>query len=138
VVNVDTAPPTLPVRVVLADMSRLTRELIRRILEKEPGSHVVCDASSTSVPLRRLVEETGAHVVIIGTEAGGLAECRELLEERALLRMVVVSADGRDAQIHGVRPYEKAVDDFSPRFVLDLVRSPESLEDLDTQRGLQP
>jgi DNA-binding NarL/FixJ family response regulator len=133
------APPPPPVRVVLADMSLLTRELIRRILEKEPGSHVVCDATGASVPLRRVVEETGAQVVIIGREApDGLAECRELLEERALLRMVVVSGDGRDAQIYGIRPYETAVDDFSPRFVLDLVRTPENLKELAAQRGSGP
>jgi DNA-binding NarL/FixJ family response regulator len=135
----DTASPPPPVRVVLADMSRLTRELISRILEKEPGTHVVRDATAASVPLRRLVEETGAHVVIIGGDAADeLAECRELLEERALLRMVVVSADGRDAHLHGIRAYETVVDDFSPRFVLDLVRPPENHDDLAAQRRSEP
>lgn len=116
-------PPT-PVRVVLADMSRLNRELIRRILEEAPGIDVVSEVPDGGPSFRRLLEEAGAEVVIIGSEADGLlADCRALLGEPALRRVIAVSTDAREAQLYGVRPYEMRVEDFSPEFVVEAVRS---------------
>lgn len=116
-----TASPPPPVRVVLADMSRLTRELICRILDEEPGVQVVSEVSDAEFPLRQLIEDADAEVVIVGADALGLlAECREFLEEHAPLRVLAVSADGRDAHLYGVRPYEMVVEDFSTGFVLEV------------------
>jgi CTP:molybdopterin cytidylyltransferase MocA len=118
-----------PVRVVLADMPRLTQELIRRILEAEPGVEVVIDANDLAVPLPQLLEETGADVAIVGAETLHLIEeCRELLDERARLRVLTVSADGQEGHLYGLRPYETAVEDFSPEFVLEVVTRPRVLQ----------
>lgn len=123
-----TALPSPPVRVVLADMSRLTRELIGRILEQEPEVQVVAELTAVTLPLRQLIANADADVLIVG--AGGLglaAECRELIDERARLRVLVVSASGQEARLHGVRPYEVGAEEFSPGFLLDVVRKPETL-----------
>lgn len=114
------------VRVVLADMSRLTQELIRRVLEEEPGIRVVCDASELTIPLRQLVDETDAEVLIVGSDALDLlSECHELLEDRACLRVLSVNGDGREAHLYGLRPYDLAVEEFSREFVLDIVSQAE-------------
>jgi DNA-binding NarL/FixJ family response regulator len=115
-----TTLPSTPVRVVLADMPRLTRELIRRALEVEPGVRVVRVVNDVDLSLRQLIEETDAEVVIAGNRLR--AECRDLLDERAPLRVLAVSADGRGAHLYGVHPYEKAVDEFSFDFVFEAVR----------------
>jgi DNA-binding NarL/FixJ family response regulator len=119
-----TTLPSTPVRVVLADMPRLTRELIRRALEEEPGVQVVREVSDADLSLRQLIEETEAEVVIAETDTGLLAECRDLLDERAPLRVLALSADGRGAHLYGVQPYEIAVDEFSFDFVFEAVRRP--------------
>jgi DNA-binding NarL/FixJ family response regulator len=110
------------VRVVLADMSRMTQELIRRVLEEKPGIQVVCDASELTIPLRQLVDETDAEVLIVGSDALDLlSECHELLEDRACLRVLSVDGDGRGAHVHGLRPYDLGVDELSREFVLEVV-----------------
>jgi DNA-binding NarL/FixJ family response regulator len=110
------------VRVILADMSRMTQELIRRVLEEEPGIQVVSDASELTIPLRQLVDETDAEVLIVGSDALDLlSECRELLEDRACLRVLSVNGEGREAHLYGLRPYDVSVEEFSREFVLEVV-----------------
>lgn len=124
-----TASPSLPVRVLLADMSRMTREVIGRILEQEPGVEVVVSETHAGAsPFRQLIENTEADVVIVGTEERHLlAECRELIDDRAPVRVLAVSGNGQEAHLYGVRRYEMVVEEFSPGFLLEVVR-PESVE----------
>jgi hypothetical protein len=121
--SMSTALPPPLIRVVLVDLPQLNRDLIARILDDEPGVHLVCDVVEAGVPIRRLIEETAADIVIIGTDAPALlTECHELLDERAPWRVLAVSGDGRNAHLYGVRPYAMAVDDFSLDSVLEIVR----------------
>ena len=115
-----TALPLPPVRVVLLDLPRLTRDLISGIVEDEPLLQVVGEVSGLTCPARQLIDETGADMVIVGTQASALlAECRELLNEHAPSRVLAVSGDGREAHVYGVRPYEEVVHEFSFDSVLE-------------------
>jgi chemotaxis response regulator CheB len=119
-----TALPLPPIRVVLAHLPRLTRDLISRTLEDEPTIDVVHDVPDAGRSARQLIDETGADIVIVGAETPALlAECRELLDERAPLRVVAVSDDGREARLYGVRPYEVIVNEFSCDSVLEIARN---------------
>jgi DNA-binding NarL/FixJ family response regulator len=122
----DAAPLDLPVRVVLVDMARLTRELIRGLLEDEPGIEVVRELAEAGVSIRELVEETRAELVIVGATSGLLAECRDFLAEHALVRILAVSPDGRAAQLHGVRPYETLAESLAAELVLAVASRPRS------------
>jgi DNA-binding NarL/FixJ family response regulator len=120
---------TAVVRVVLADMSRLTRELMLRILKAEPGVDVVAEVPDHAFSLRDIVAEAAAEIVILGVDAPALlAECIELLDEGALDRVLAVSADGRRAHLFDAGPDDMHTDELSPRFVLDVVRRNEILE----------
>jgi hypothetical protein len=137
----ETAMKTTAVRVVLADMSRLTRELILRIVEAEPGVTVVAEVPDHVFSLRALVAETHADIVILGTDAPGLlAECAELLDELALRRVLAVSADGRRAHLYGPDSDDQRIDELSPGLILEVVRRPEILDTAGSsaQGGLQP
>ena len=119
-----TALPLPPIRVVLAYLPRLTRDLISRTLEDEPTIDVVHDVPDAGRSARQLIDETGADIVIVGAETPALlAECRALLDERAPLRVVAVSDDGREARLYGVRPYEVIVNEFSCDSVLEIARN---------------
>jgi DNA-binding NarL/FixJ family response regulator len=110
------------VRVVLVDMSRLTRELIRRILDEQPEIEVVGEVPNGSVPLSEVLEESGAEMIIVGEEAPDLvAECRALLGGAGPRSVIAVVADGRAAHLYGVRSYETATKEFSREFVLDAI-----------------
>ena len=116
-----TALPLPRIRVVLAYLPRLTRDLISRTLEDEPAIDVVHEVTDAGRSPRQLIDETDADLVIVGAEKPGLlAECRELLHERAPLRVLAVSGDGREARLYGVRPYEVILDEFSCDSVLEL------------------
>jgi hypothetical protein len=116
-----------PVRVVLMDMSRMTRELIRRILEEEQGIEVIGEVTDGTLPGRDLVPDAEADVIIVGTSAPDLVtRCLALLDGHAPRRVIAVSPDGRDAHLYGIRPYEAAVDEFSPEFVIEVVRDADS------------
>jgi hypothetical protein len=136
----ETAMKTTAVRVVLADMSRLTRELILRIVEAEPGVTVVAEVPDHVFSLRALVAETRADIVILGTDAPGLlAECAELLDELALRRVLAVSADGRRAHLYGPDSDDLRIDELSPALILEVVRRNEILDTAGSsaQGGLQ-
>lgn len=117
------------VRVVLADMSRVTRELIFRIVEEEPGVEVVAEVPDHAFSLRDVVVETAADVVILGVDTPALlAECIELLDELALTRVLALSGDGRRGYLYGLRPDGTRVDVLSPGLILDAVRRNEILD----------
>jgi len=125
----ETTMKTAAVRVVLADMSRLTRELILRILKAEPGVDVVAEVPDHAFSLRDIVAETAAEIVILGADAPALlAECIELLDEGAINRVLAVSADGRRAHLFDAGPDDAHTDELSPGFVLDVIRRNEILE----------
>jgi chemotaxis response regulator CheB len=119
-----TALPLPPIRVVLAYLPRLTRDLISRTLEDEPAIEVVHEVADGGRSARQLIDETGADIVIVGAETPALlAECRALLDERAPLRVLAVSDDGREARLYGVKPYEVIVNEFSCDSVLEIARN---------------
>jgi DNA-binding NarL/FixJ family response regulator len=108
----------------LADLPRLTRDLISRTLEDEPAIEVVREVTDVTSPVRQLVAETDADIVIVGAEAPALlAECRELLVEHAPLRVLAVSGDARKAHLYGLSPYEVVVSEFSCDSVLEIARN---------------
>jgi DNA-binding NarL/FixJ family response regulator len=108
-------------------MSRLTGELIRRILEEEHGVEVVGEVTDATHAVRELIEEAEANVIIVGTSTPDLiTNCRALLEGHPLRRVIAVSADARAAHVYGIRPYEAVLDELSPQVVVDVVRDSDS------------
>lgn len=119
-----TAVPLPPIRVVLAYLPRLTRDLISGTLDEEPSIDVVHEVTDAGCAARQLIDETDADIVIVGADTPALlAECRELLDERAPLRVLAVSGDGREARLYGVRPYEIIVNEFSCDSVLEIAHN---------------
>jgi hypothetical protein len=135
----ETAMKTAAVRVVLADMSQLTRDLIVQILEAEPGVDVVAEVPDHAFSLRGIVAETAAEIVILGLDAALLAECIELLDEGALDRVLAVSADLRRAHLFGAGSDDARTGELSAGFIHDVIRRREILETAGStaQGGLQ-
>jgi chemotaxis response regulator CheB len=105
-------------------MPRLHRELIRQIIESDPEIEVVCEVTEDGRPIRQVIEDARAEVIIIGSEAKELlADCRGLLGELAPRRVIAVSEDAREAQLYGVVPYETLVEELSPASVVEAVRN---------------
>jgi DNA-binding NarL/FixJ family response regulator len=94
------------VRVLLLDLPRLLREIVRNVLDAQPGVTVVAVRPfPLSVP--DAVDEERADLVVLGQGPRYADVARELLERRPRVPLVSISADGRQATISGLRPYRE-------------------------------
>jgi DNA-binding NarL/FixJ family response regulator len=111
------------VRVLLMDMSPMLRQILRGLVHGHGGVRVVAEYPEM-VPLRRVVEEHEADVVLFGHDSGRLpTECRELLEARPHTRLLVVGNDGRRSTLYELRPHREPLGEASPDDLLEAIRS---------------
>jgi DNA-binding NarL/FixJ family response regulator len=111
------------VRVLLMDMSPMLRQILRGVVHGHGGARVVAEYPEM-VPLRGVVEEHDADIVLFGHDSARLpTECRELLEARPQTRLLAVGHDGRRSTIYELRPHREPLGEASPDELLDAIRS---------------
>jgi len=99
------------VRVVLAGVPRLLRDVVRAVLAAEPGVAVVGDGDALG--------DEPADVVVLAAGAGGADDIiAAALRRREAVRLVIVSADGSRAY------HCTPCGDLSPAVLRDAVRGP--------------
>lgn len=102
------------IRILLVDMPRLLREIVRNVIDSQPGM-TVAGVHVRLVPLAGAVDRARAHVVIFGQESSELTHgCRELLEQRPRVQVMAVSGDGRRTTLYGLRPYREPLGEVGP------------------------
>ena len=110
------------IRVLLTDLPRMLREILRSLLAAQPEMSVAV-ADEPSTPLVTAVDQARARVVILGQEAPAMtSRCRELLEQRPRVQVLAVSVDGRRTTLYGLRPYRKPLGEVEPDKIVDAVR----------------
>jgi DNA-binding NarL/FixJ family response regulator len=108
-------------RVLIVDLPRVLREIIRRILSA-PGIDVVAEASG-DVDLPELVSATRADVVVMRLENTRLPRAgRRLLVRHPRIRLVGVAADGRDTVTYELSARRRSLGEVSPEALLNAVR----------------
>ncbi|MEU4219133.1 hypothetical protein [Actinoplanes sp. NPDC026623] len=110
------------IRVLLTDLPRMLREILRNLLAAQPEM-VVEIADEPRAPLVSAVDRTRAHVVILGQEAPAMpSRCRDLLERRPRVQVMTVSVDGRRICLYGLRPYREPLGEVEPEKLVDTIR----------------
>jgi len=101
-------------RVVLANESRLLREMLERVIRKVPDLEVVGHATDAA-RLPSLLEETDAQWVIVSLlpDSKIPAVADSLLAEHPSLRLLAVAVDGSQVKAKWVEPHEKDLGDLS-------------------------
>ena len=101
-------------------MPRLLREIIARAVAGQPDMEIVDDLPPDDLAPEAL-RRAGADVVI---SAGyhDSATVDRLLCELPRLKVLVVSADGRETALHELRPTRTALGEVSPRTIVDAIR----------------
>jgi len=101
-------------RVVLANESRLLREMLERVIKKVPDLEVV-GHSADPARLPSLLEEIDAQWVIVSLLPNGKipAVADSLLAEHPSLRVLAVAVDGSQMKAKWVEPHEKDLGDLS-------------------------
>jgi hypothetical protein len=97
-----------PVRVLLVGLPRMLSEIVHELL-----------ASHSDIAITDAAER--ADVVICAREH--CDECRELLWVRPRLKVIAVSGEGREAELHELRPHERLLGNLAPERLLAVIRS---------------
>lgn len=102
-------------------MPRMLRELIQATIAAHPELEVVgtLDAADS---LSEAIEEAQADVVIVGAEVVEPAEVAEALRLRPAVKVLRVSADGRESSLWELRPHEERLGEVAPEHLLAAIR----------------
>ena len=101
-------------RVILANESRLIREMLERVINKVPDLEVVGHAADAA-GLSSLLKETDAQWVIVSLlpDSKIPAVADSLLAEHPSLRVLAIAVDGSQVKAKWVEPHEKDLGDLS-------------------------
>jgi DNA-binding NarL/FixJ family response regulator len=114
--------PVGEIRILLADMPTMLREILSSVLKPQAGM-IVMDISSSLTSLLAAVNEAAAHIVILGQDEPTLtAQCRELLEQHPRVQVMAISTDGLRTTICGLRPYREPLGEVEPEQLVDAIR----------------
>lgn len=109
-------------RIVLANESRLLREMLRHVINKSPELEIVGETQSIS-NLTSLVEKHNAHWVIVTLPAGGEIphKLNDLLISDTAISVLAISNKGGKAKIRWVDLHEESYIDWSLQEMLHLL-----------------
>jgi DNA-binding NarL/FixJ family response regulator len=107
-------------RIVLIDMPRMLREIIREVVAAEPGAEVVAEFGEP-VDLVPAVLAHRAGFVILGADLAA-GEVARLLDELPRTRVLGVADDGGQSFLYELRPHMVELGEISPERLLEAIR----------------
>ena len=112
-----------PIRLVLASMPPLLREIVRETLAGQHDIEILAEVSRPD-DILPAVRRTGASVAVLGTSLGDATSLvRELLTSHPWLHVVTLTSDARTAVVHSLQPRVSAIADISPQALVDAIRA---------------
>jgi DNA-binding NarL/FixJ family response regulator len=110
-------------RILLADVPRMLREIVDEIVAGESDLEVVGEVPA-SQQLLAAAEQTAAGFVIVGLDDGELPEqCEIFLRTHPHLKVLAVSGDGRQAFLCSPRQRIEPIGELSPSTLLAAIRA---------------
>lgn len=113
----------MPVKaqIALLKLPQLQLEILHDRLSAEPDLAIVETAGDLSVS--ETVEQTGAEFVIVGAGRFAEGEVTALLERTPRVKVIVVSASGRDGLLYELRPHRVPIGDLTSGALVEAIRS---------------
>jgi DNA-binding NarL/FixJ family response regulator len=110
-------------QVILANESRLLREMLHRVIEKAPDLDVAGQTTDLTA-LPSLIEQTNAHWVIVPLlpDDAVPSEVESLLVQDPSVRVLAVAVDGSRLVAKWMESNEKQLDDISLQELLTILR----------------
>jgi NAD kinase len=110
------------IRVVLVDLTGLTREIVEGILAGAPDIEVIGHVSMHDFATSG--DPDRADVAIVAGDGGVLTRrAHELLKVRPLLRILAICRGGREGSLFELRPHQTSLGELSSHVLLDAVRT---------------
>jgi DNA-binding NarL/FixJ family response regulator len=109
------------IRIVLAGMPRMLREIVREIVQRELDMTVVAETADQA-ELVRLLGGRQAEVVLAGTEGLRGADVDRLFDRHPRLKLLAVSGVGSEAVLYELRPRKVALGELAPGTLTAAIR----------------
>jgi DNA-binding NarL/FixJ family response regulator len=109
-------------RVILVDMPRVLREIVRKVLSHEPDVEMV--EEDTLDAALAAIRASDDCVVVTQLERGERIAIDRLLDTHRKVRVLALSADGRDGAVYELHPKEHLLGEMSPPVLLAAIRAP--------------
>lgn len=110
-----------PIRVVLAEMPRMLRDIVHGVLAAQPD--VALSSVAAADALADAVTRLDADVAILAESAPPADDHAALLYAHPHLRLVGISSDGRAGHLYELRPHRVALGALSPESLVEAVRA---------------
>jgi DNA-binding NarL/FixJ family response regulator len=107
-------------RVILVEMPRMLREIVREVVANEPDLEVVDEADRDAA--LAAIRASGACVVITQREEPACESIGRWLDTRPQVRVLALSSDGRDGAVYELRPEKRLLGEISPPTLLAAIR----------------
>ena len=116
-----------PVRVVLYGVPGIAGDVLRHTIAESDDVELVAEAS-TEIEFAIALRRVDPDVVVCGVDDSTLPDaCRELLDERARLRVLSLDS-GADASLYELRPHRRVLGNLSPSSLLAALHRSEDVE----------
>lgn len=100
----------------------MLRDVFKQIIAEQPDLEVVGDLDN-GVDLLLAASQTRPDIVILGMEDSELpGVCSHLFSELPHIKLLCVTADGRQLLLYELRPYKILIGNASPQSLLDAIR----------------
>jgi hypothetical protein len=109
------------VRIVLAGLPALLRDITNEVISGEPWAEVVA-AYDQPVPLGTAVSENRAHVILVADKPGVESEARALLESTRSVGVLVLSENAHESVVYALRPNREPLGEVSAERLVNAIR----------------
>jgi DNA-binding NarL/FixJ family response regulator len=110
-----------PIRVLIVDMPRMLREIVRRSVEADTDFTVVGELDDMASVVEA-AERTEAQFVVADVGVTELAGVERLLEVLPHVKLLGIARDGRQGFLYELRPQRIPLGELSPETLLDVLR----------------
>lgn len=110
-------------RIILANSSRLVRDLIKKVIGKTPGLEIVSEVEDISEfpdTVRR--KEADWAIVLLSPEEQVPDLVEQVIQEQPSMRFLLMGVDGSHARMKWNEPHEVPLHEKSLQDLLDLLR----------------
>ena len=111
-----------PIGVVLLDMPRMLREIIKSVIRLEPDMRLLGEFPA-SADLIETVQSTGARLVITDTRTAACEQVPRLLRAEPRVRVLGIANDGLESDLYELRPHRVRLGEVSPESLVQTIRA---------------
>jgi DNA-binding NarL/FixJ family response regulator len=112
----------MPIRVLLADMSPMLRDIIHDAVANQPDLEVV-GTLGVHEPFLSVIENIPTDVLILGTsQRNDVALAEAVWHKRPRTRVLMITHDGRGAVLHRLHPEKVVLGDVSSESLVAAIR----------------